>query len=63
MPKIYDNIENYLTKGLNDTLVLSHRTDFCVGYFNLRGWKEIGDMIVNLCGGVILKYILKTQST
>lgn len=30
MPKIYDNIENHLTKGLNDTLELSNRTDFCV---------------------------------
>lgn len=50
MPKIYDNIENHLTKGLNETLELSHRTDFCVGYFNLRGWKEVGDKIDKLCG-------------
>ena len=53
MPKIYDNIEHHLTKGLNDTLELSHRTDFCVGYFNLRGWKEIGDKIENLTGGIV----------
>lgn len=50
MPKIYDNIENHLTKGLNETLEVSHRTDFCVGYFNLRGWKEVGDKIDMLCG-------------
>lgn len=50
MPKIYDNIENHLTKGLNETLELSHRTDFCVGYFNLRGWKEVADKIDALPG-------------
>jgi superfamily II DNA or RNA helicase len=50
MPKIYDNIENHLTKGLNETLSVSIRTDLCVGYFNLRGWREIGDKVDNLCG-------------
>jgi len=50
MPKIYDNIENHLVKGLNETLDLSQRTDFCVGYFNLRGWKEVADKIENLSG-------------
>ena len=50
MPKIYDNIENYLTNGLKDTLDVSHRADFCVGYFNLRGWKEVADKIDNFSG-------------
>ncbi len=53
MPKIYDNIENYLTTGLNDTLDLSIRTDFCVGYFNLRGWKEVAEKIDQLEGETI----------
>ncbi len=53
MPKIYDNIENHLTKGLNETLGLSNRTDFCVGYFNLRGWKEVANNIENLSGAPI----------
>ena len=53
MPKIYDNIEHHLTKGLNETLELSHRTDFCVGYFNLRGWKEVAEKIETLSGAIV----------
>ena len=53
MPKIYDNIENHLTKGLNETLELSQRTDFCVGYFNLRGWKEVAERIDSLPGSTV----------
>jgi len=53
MPKIYDNIENHLTKGLNDTLEVSKRTDCCVGYFNLRGWKEIAEKIDLLTGETV----------
>lgn len=51
MPKIYDNIENFPVKGLNDTLEVSHRSDFCVGYFNLRGWKEVAAQIDHWDGG------------
>ncbi|MGD0022409.1 MAG: helicase-related protein [Smithellaceae bacterium] len=50
MPKIYDNIENQLSKGLSATLELSKRSDFCVGYFNLRGWHEVADKIEALNG-------------
>lgn len=53
MPKIYDNIENHLKNGLNETLKLSQRADFCVGYFNLRGWKEVADKIDNLTGATV----------
>lgn len=45
MPKIYDNIENHLNKGLIETLEHSQRTDFCVGYFYLSGWKEVADKV------------------
>ena len=55
MPKIYDNIDNHLSKGLNDTLELSQWTDFCVGYFNLRGWKEVADKIDNLSGMTVVE--------
>ncbi len=55
MPKIYDNIENHLAKGLNETLQVSNRTDLCVGYFNLRGWKQIGRQIDALCGDKVFE--------
>ncbi len=53
MPKIYDNIENKLIVGLNETLEVSNRTDCCVGYFNLRGWKELANQIDSLPGQTI----------
>ena len=53
MPKIYDNIENHLSQGLTATLELSKRSDFCVGYFNLRGWHEVADKIEALDGMAI----------
>ncbi|MBI3600568.1 MAG: hypothetical protein HY097_07995 [Nitrospinae bacterium] len=51
MPKIYDNIENHLIQGLNDTLDVSRRSDFCVGYFNLRGWKQLDSYIEKWSSG------------
>jgi hypothetical protein len=51
MPNIYDNILNQFAEGLVSTLELSHRSDFCVGYFNLRGWKQVADYIDQWSGG------------
>ena len=45
MARIYDNLESKFVQGLHDLItdVGIKRVDFCVGYFNLRGW----DLVVN----------------
>lgn len=51
MPTIYDNIQKPLLPELVQTLKAAYRADFCVGYFNFRGWQELDARIDEWTGG------------
>ena len=51
LPRIFDNIDLRLHPALTDTLKISQRADFCVGYFNLHGWKLVDQFIQAWPGG------------
>lgn len=55
MARIYDNIESKFVNGLQDLItdVGIKRVDFCVGYFNLRGWDLVVNQIDQISGDYV----------
>lgn len=55
MARIYDNIETKFTEGLQGIITNFgvKRVDFCVGYFNLRGWNIVVDQVDTLTGDFV----------
>ena len=57
MSKIFDNIGEKFEDGLKAILsnIGVKRADFCAGYFNLRGWRQVASEIQNLPGCAVVE--------
>ena len=55
MARIFDNIESKFTEGLKSLISKNgvKRVDFCVGYFNLRGWNLVINEVDNIEGDYV----------
>jgi SNF2 family DNA or RNA helicase len=51
LPRIFDNITQHFHPALYSALDSAFRADFCVGYFNLRGWAKVDSRINQFAGG------------
>ncbi len=50
VPRIFDNIDQHLAPALHEALDNARSADFCVGYFNLRGWGVLGQTVDAVAG-------------
>ena len=50
MPRIFDNIDQHSCRRCKRRSIVRTGRDFCVGYFNLRGWKQIDSLHRTLVG-------------
>jgi len=50
MLTIYDNVHNRLLDALRSALQEAISADFCIGYFNLRGWSGLADLVEKFKG-------------
>ncbi len=53
MPTIYDNINAKLIDGIREFFAEAIRADFCVGYFNIRGWNQLAEQVDRLKGAYV----------
>ncbi|MPR34241.1 helicase-related protein [Salmonirosea aquatica] len=52
--QIVDNLSTpSLGSELEKLVIQAERADFCVGYFNLRGWREIAEAVDTVNGGYV----------
>ncbi len=55
MPRIFDNIKLDLGDALRASFAQAYSADICVGYFNLRGWDVLSDLVDRFVGGESLQ--------
>lgn len=61
MPTIFDNIETPLLPELQASMTGAQRADFCIGYFNLRGWRALAPQIESWHRGSVCRVLIGMQ--
>lgn len=59
MTRIFDNIQRDLGTHLIETLKVSDRVDVAVGYFNLRGWSMLDDLVREKASGQTTEPVMR----